>query len=56
MAKTKSTPRTRGRGNDKENPEGTNQSIGDNKKEQKEIAEVKRKYDELNKTVESLRE
>ena len=57
MANTKSTTRARGgRGNDKENYEGTKQSIGDNKKQQKEDAEVKRKYEELNTTVEGLRE
>ena len=55
--KTTTSTRTRGsRGNDKENSEGTKQSVGNNKKQEKETAEVKRKHEELNTTVEGLRE
>jgi hypothetical protein len=56
MANTTTTTRSRGKGNGKENPKGQRPSVGDNNKQQKYTADVKHKYDQLNKTVESLRE
>ncbi len=56
MANTKQTnTRSGAKSNNKENGKGGRPSIGENNKQQKDTAEVKRKYEELNKTVESLR-
>jgi hypothetical protein len=55
MASTSTNTRSRGKDNNKENAKGKRHGIGDNNKQQQETAEVKRKYEELNDTVESLR-